>query len=70
MAARCSAIDLNLYGNLNMVDGILNQWAFGEKGSLISGSIVKSFALLPNYFIRCRTYADVPEALVTNVSNL
>ena len=53
-----------------MVDGILNEWAFRGKGSLVSGSIVKSFALLPNYFIRCRTYADTPEALVTNVSNL
>ena len=63
-------MDLNLYGNLNMVDGILNQWASGDKGLLISGSIVRSFGLLPNYFIICRTDADVPEALVTNVSNL
>lgn len=53
-----------------MVDGILNQWASGDKGLLISGSIVRSFGLLPNYFIICRTDADVPEALVTNVSNL
>lgn len=40
------------------------------EGSLASGSIVKTLALCPNYLIRCGTDVDMPETLVTNVSNL
>lgn len=51
-------------------DRVLNQWAFGGKGLLAFGSTVRTSALLPNYMIRCGTDTDMPEALVTDVSNL